>query len=105
MTLFGAWDQVSSAGLLLALPIAVWELSVGVYMTVKGFKAPWSPRQPSPTSEPMMEISDVTKRYGSRSATRGPPRSQGPVRSSCGGSQKCGGGAGSAAPQLHLSPA
>jgi hypothetical protein len=37
-TLFGAWDQVSSAGLLLALPIATWEFSVGVYMAVKGFR-------------------------------------------------------------------
>ena len=39
-TLFGAWEQVSSAGLLMALPIATWELSVGVYMTCKGFKTP-----------------------------------------------------------------
>jgi hypothetical protein len=37
-TLFGAWDQVSSASFLLALPIATWEFSVGVYMTVKGFR-------------------------------------------------------------------
>jgi hypothetical protein len=39
-TLFGAWDQVSSAALLMALPIAAWELSLGVYMTVKGFTPP-----------------------------------------------------------------
>jgi hypothetical protein len=26
--------------MLLALPIAAWELSVGVYMTVKGFRTP-----------------------------------------------------------------
>ena len=39
-TLFGAWEQVSSAGLALALPVATWELSVGIYMTVKGFKTP-----------------------------------------------------------------
>ena len=39
-TLFGAWDQVSSPALLLALPIAAWELSLGVYMTVKGLKRP-----------------------------------------------------------------
>lgn len=38
-TIFGAWDQTSGTGVLLALPIAVWELSVGVYMTVKGFRA------------------------------------------------------------------
>jgi hypothetical protein len=36
--LFGAWDQVSTPAALLTLPIAVWELSVGVYMTVKGFR-------------------------------------------------------------------
>ncbi len=39
-TLFGGWEQTSSAGLAFALPIAVWEFSVGVYMTVKGFRTP-----------------------------------------------------------------
>ncbi len=42
-TLFGGWAQVSSTAMLLALPIATWELSVGVYMTVKGFKRPGAP--------------------------------------------------------------
>lgn len=37
-TIFGAWDQVSTASALLALPIAAWELSLGIYLTVKGFK-------------------------------------------------------------------
>ena len=37
-TLFGAWDQISGPAALLALPIAVWEFSFGVYMIVKGFK-------------------------------------------------------------------
>jgi hypothetical protein len=37
-TLFGAWDQISGPGTLLALPIAVWEFSFGVYMIVKGLK-------------------------------------------------------------------
>jgi hypothetical protein len=37
-TLFGAWDQISGPAVLFALPIAVWEFSFGVYMTVKGFK-------------------------------------------------------------------
>ena len=37
-TLFGGWEQTSSAGLVFALPIATWELSVGIYMTVKGFR-------------------------------------------------------------------
>jgi hypothetical protein len=40
VTLFGGWEQVSGMGLLCALPIAVWEFSVGVYMTVKGFRTP-----------------------------------------------------------------
>jgi hypothetical protein len=35
---FGAWDQVSPVAMLLTLPIAVWEFSLGVYMTVKGFR-------------------------------------------------------------------
>ena len=39
-TLFGAWDQVSSVALAMTLPIATWEFSVGVYMTVKGFRTP-----------------------------------------------------------------
>jgi uncharacterized protein DUF4386 len=37
-TLFGAWDQVSFISFLMTLPIATWEFSVGVYMTVKGFR-------------------------------------------------------------------
>ena len=39
-TLFGAWEQVSSTSMVMALPIAAWELSLGAYMTVKGFKDP-----------------------------------------------------------------
>ena len=39
-SLFGVWDQVSAAGILMALPIATWEFSVGVYMLVKGFRTP-----------------------------------------------------------------
>lgn len=38
-TLFGAFDQVTGVSLLLALPIATWEFSLGVYLTVKGFRA------------------------------------------------------------------
>jgi hypothetical protein len=37
-TLFGLWDQISGPAALLTLPIAIWEFSFGVYMTVKGFK-------------------------------------------------------------------
>ena len=38
-TLFGLHDQVSATAALLALPIAVWEFSLGIWMTFKGFKA------------------------------------------------------------------
>jgi hypothetical protein len=37
-TIFGGWSQLSAAGALCALPIAVWELALGVWLTVKGFK-------------------------------------------------------------------
>jgi hypothetical protein len=37
-TLFGGWGQTSAIGALCGLPIAVWEFSLGVYLTVKGFK-------------------------------------------------------------------
>lgn len=39
-TLFGGWEQTSVAGFAFALPIATWELSVGIYMIVKGFRTP-----------------------------------------------------------------
>jgi hypothetical protein len=39
-SLFGAWEQVSANAMLMALPIATWEFSLGVYMTVKGFRRP-----------------------------------------------------------------
>ena len=37
-TILGGWGQVSTAGLLFALPVAVFEFSIGVYLTVKGFR-------------------------------------------------------------------
>ena len=37
-TIFGAWTQLSTVGSLCVLPVAVFEFSVGVYLTVKGFK-------------------------------------------------------------------
>jgi hypothetical protein len=39
-TLFGAWEQTSGPGMVLVLPIAIWEMSFGIYMTVKGFRTP-----------------------------------------------------------------
>jgi hypothetical protein len=37
-TLFGLWGQVSSVSALLALPVAVFEFALGVYLIAKGFK-------------------------------------------------------------------
>jgi len=37
-TMFGLWDQVSGAGAALGFPVAAWEFSLGVWLTVKGFK-------------------------------------------------------------------
>ena len=36
--LFGAFGATSAPALLLAIPIAVWEFSLGVYLIVKGFR-------------------------------------------------------------------
>ena len=36
--LFGLWDRISAPSGLLAMPIALWEFSLGVYLIVKGFK-------------------------------------------------------------------
>jgi hypothetical protein len=36
--LFGLWGQSSAVAALAALPIALWEFSLGVYLVVKGFK-------------------------------------------------------------------
>ena len=36
--LFGAWEQTSAAGFFFTLPEAVWELSLGIYLIVKGYK-------------------------------------------------------------------
>lgn len=49
--LFGVFDQVSAASFLLTLPIAAWELSVGIWMTFKGFR---------PEAVAMLETRDDT---------------------------------------------
>jgi uncharacterized protein DUF4386 len=36
-TMFGLWDQVSAVALIATLPVAAWELSLGVWLVVKGF--------------------------------------------------------------------
>jgi hypothetical protein len=54
-TIFGLWDQVSSAGAALALPIAAWEFSLGVWLTVKGFK-PTALARLGATSAPARDV-------------------------------------------------
>jgi uncharacterized protein DUF4386 len=36
-TIFGLWTQISPVGVILGLPVALWELSLGVWLVVKGF--------------------------------------------------------------------
>ena len=38
LVLFGAYDQSSGASFILTLPEAAWELSLGIYLIVKGFR-------------------------------------------------------------------
>jgi hypothetical protein len=49
--LFGLWDRISAPSGLLALPIALWEFSLGVYLIVKGFK-------PSPITAGMTALNN-----------------------------------------------
>jgi hypothetical protein len=43
--LFSLWGQTSSVAALAALPIALWEFSLGVYLVVKGFKTSEAPER------------------------------------------------------------
>jgi hypothetical protein len=38
LVLFGAYKQVSGPSTILTLPEAIWELSLGIYLIVKGFR-------------------------------------------------------------------
>jgi len=38
LTLFGVIDRIGPVAAIAALPIAAWELSLGIYLVVKGFK-------------------------------------------------------------------
>jgi hypothetical protein len=38
LVLFGAYDQSSAASFVLTVPEAAWELSLGIYLIVRGFK-------------------------------------------------------------------
>jgi hypothetical protein len=39
VTILGGWGQVSGAGTLCGAPVAIWEFSLGVWLTVKGFRS------------------------------------------------------------------
>ena len=43
--LFSLWGPTSTVAALAALPIALWEFSLGVYLVVKGFKTPEAPER------------------------------------------------------------
>jgi hypothetical protein len=55
-TLFGGWEQTSSTALVMALPVAAWELSVGLYMLVKGFQPVGGSDHPSAPSPSLTEL-------------------------------------------------
>lgn len=56
-TLFGGHGQVSGAAFVLVLPIAAWEFSLGVYMTVKGVRVPVADDgTDSPTAAPALAV-------------------------------------------------
>ncbi|MEU4243898.1 DUF4386 domain-containing protein [Actinoplanes sp. NPDC026619] len=57
-TLFGHNTQTSAASFLLTLPVAAWELSVGLYLTIKGFRP--SPILPGPVATPTPDRSLAT---------------------------------------------
>lgn len=61
LTMFGVIDRVGTVALLAALPIAVWELSLGIYLVVKGFKPSpiTSGAPPVPPTLPMREALPV----------------------------------------------
>lgn len=58
-TLFGGWEQASPPAFVLVIPIAVWELSVGAYMTFKGFRSAPDAERQSTGDDPMSSIPAV----------------------------------------------
>ena len=56
---FGAYDEVGPVALLAALPVAVFEFSLGVYFIVKGFKPSPIDGRPVPSIERNPELTPV----------------------------------------------
>src|SRR6266513_2983788 len=61
--LFGLIDRTSSPALLLAIPIALWEFSLGVWLVVKGFR-------PSPILFTDTRVGGVNRSLSSEAADR-----------------------------------
>lgn len=51
-TLFGALDQVSPLAGVAALPVALWEISLGIWLVVKGFRPEALARLTDPDAQP-----------------------------------------------------
>ena len=60
---FGAYDRVSPLAGLAALPVAVFEFSLGVWLVVKGFN-PSSPLLAQPTTGPFVDTPIPSPRPG-----------------------------------------
>jgi hypothetical protein len=56
-TMFGAYDQVSPWAQALAIPVGLWEVSLGVWLVVKGFK-------PSPITDGMATTANAPAYHG-----------------------------------------
>jgi hypothetical protein len=72
LTLFGITDRVSTATGILVLPIAAWELSLGLYLLIKGFKdTPLTSTSPPATEAPPMQA--VVSGNNTETSTQGTP--------------------------------
>jgi hypothetical protein len=66
LTMFGVIDRVGTVAGIAVIPVAVWELSLGLYLVIKGFKpAPIltsgvPPYQPGPPALPSQTALPVT---------------------------------------------
>ena len=62
--MFGLWEQVSLPAGIATVPIALWEVSLGVYLVVKGFKP--SPITAGMTTDPARPADRVALRQAQR---------------------------------------
>jgi len=62
LTMFGVIDRTATAALILVIPIFFWELSLGIYLVVKGFK-------PSPITAGIVDAGNPPKQRGVTAAS------------------------------------